>query len=151
MKSFKRSDMRGMSIIVKKVSQLLMGIIFLYGIYIILHGHLSPGGGFAGGAFLSGAFILLVLANGSHVMNLRQEEEKAAVIEGLAILTFVLIATLGFFIGVKAFFGNFLPKGVLGELVSAGIIPLYNIMIGLEVGAALFTIFLALVIYKEEV
>jgi multisubunit Na+/H+ antiporter MnhB subunit len=143
--------MRGMSIIVKKVCQLISGIIFLYGIYIILHGHLTPGGGFAGGIFLAGAFILLVLANGSHVMNLRHEEENASIIEGLAILIFVLLAAAGFFLGAKVFFGNFLPKGHLGELISAGVIPLYNIMVGIEVGASMLTIFLALVIYKEEV
>ena len=54
--------MEGMSIIVKKVSQLVAGIIFMYGIYIILHGHLTPGGGFAGGAIIAGSFILLILA-----------------------------------------------------------------------------------------
>ena len=57
--------MEGMSTIVKKVSQLLAGLIFMYGIYIILHGHLTPGGGFAGGAIVAGSFILLILAFGN--------------------------------------------------------------------------------------
>jgi multicomponent Na+:H+ antiporter subunit B len=48
------------------------------------------------------------------------------------------------------FFNNYLPKGTVGELVSAGAIPLYNIFIGVEVAAAIVTIFLALVIFKEE-
>ncbi|MBN2273009.1 MAG: hypothetical protein JXR41_00195 [Bacteroidales bacterium] len=143
--------MKGMSPIVKKVSQLISAIIFLYGIYIIVHGHLTPGGGFAGGAVLSGAFIFLVLAFGTDVLNLRREEEEASVIEGLAILIFVLMATIGLFIGIRVFFNNYLPKGQIGELISAGVIPLYNIAVGIEVGAALFTIFLALVIYKEEI
>ena len=39
----------GMSVIVKTVTRLTVGLIFLYGIYIVLHGHLTPGGGFAGG------------------------------------------------------------------------------------------------------
>ncbi|MBN1416279.1 MAG: hypothetical protein JW973_14350 [Bacteroidales bacterium] len=143
--------MKGMSPIVKKVSQLISAIIFLYGIYIIIHGHLTPGGGFAGGAILSGAFIFLVLAFGTDILNLRREEEEASVIEGLAILIFMLLATIGLFIGIKVFFHNFLPKGHMGELISAGVIPLCNIAVGIEVGAALFTIFLALVIYKEEI
>ena len=41
--------MKGMTVIVKKTTQLIAGMIFLYGIYIIVHGHLTPGGGFAGG------------------------------------------------------------------------------------------------------
>ncbi|MBN2481175.1 MAG: hypothetical protein JXB19_05510 [Bacteroidales bacterium] len=140
-----------MSPIVKKVAQLVMGFIFVYGIYIITHGHLTPGGGFAGGAFLSGTFILLVLSFGSNVLNLRREEEEASEIEGLAIFTFLLLAVIGFLLGMRVFFGNFLPKGRIGELISAGVIPLYNIAVGVEVGAALLTIFLALVIYKEEI
>lgn len=143
--------MQGMSPIVKKVTQLITGFIFIYGIYIITHGHLTPGGGFAGGAFLSGSFILLVLSFGSDVLYLKREEEEASVIEGLAIFTFVILATIGFFLGLRVFFGNFLPAGKVGELISAGVIPLYNIAVGVEVGAALLTIFLALVIYKEEI
>jgi multicomponent Na+:H+ antiporter subunit B len=143
--------MQGMSPIVKKVTQLVTGFVFMYGIYIVTHGHLTPGGGFAGGAFLSGAFILLVLSFGSDVLNLKKEEEEASVVEGLAILTFALLAVMGFFVGIRAFFMNYLPKGNIGELISAGVIPLYNVAVGVEVGAALLTIFLALVIYKEEI
>jgi multisubunit Na+/H+ antiporter MnhB subunit len=48
------------------------------------------------------------------------------------------------------FFKNLLPGGVPGELFSAGVIPLYNIFVGIEVAAALLSIFLAFVIYKTE-
>ena len=143
--------MNGMSVIVKKVSQFMAAIIFLYGLYIITHGHLTPGGGFAGGAVLAGAFILLVLANGTDIILLRHEEENASLIEGFSIFSFIVLATIGIFRGSMVFFNNYLPEGKVGELVSAGIIPIYNIAVGTEVGAALFTIFLALVIYKEEV
>jgi multicomponent Na+:H+ antiporter subunit B len=139
-----------MSIIVKKVSQITAPLIFMYGVYIILHGHLTPGGGFAGGAILSGAFILLVLAQGSDLMKLKRKEAGSSITESLAILVFLLLASLAFLLGTYIFFNNYLPPGKVGELVSAGIIPLYNIVVGIEVGAALFTIFLALAIYKEE-
>ena len=139
-----------MSVIVKKVSQLVTPLIFMYGIYIILHGHLTPGGGFAGGAILSNAFILLVLAQGSGLMKLKQKEEGSSQTESLAILVFLVLATLALFMGTYIFFHNYLPAGRIGELLSAGVIPLYNIVVGIEVGAALITIFLALAIYKEE-
>jgi multisubunit Na+/H+ antiporter MnhB subunit len=143
--------MNGMTPIVKKVTQLIAGLIFLYGIYIITHGHLTPGGGFAGGAVVAGSFVLLVLAYGSNVLKLKRREEGSSVVESLGILLFIVLAFAAIFIGTKVFFANYLPKGVIGELISAGVIPLYNIAVGIEVAAALFTIFLALVIYKEEV
>jgi len=142
--------MQGMSLIVKKVTQLLAGLIFVFGIYIIVHGHLTPGGGFAGGSFIAGSFILLILAFGSDILKLKKEEIGTSITESLAVLSILLLATAGFFIGARVFFVNYLPKGVVGELLSAGILPLYNIFTGIEVGAAILTIFLALVIYKEE-
>lgn len=140
-----------MSIIVKKVTQLVSGLMFLYGIYIITHGHLTPGGGFAGGAILAGSFILLVLAFGSDLLKLKKREEGSTVVESLAIFAFLILGVMALFIGTHVFFKNYLPAGTVGNLLSAGVIPLYNIFVGIEVGAALFTIFLALAIFKEEV
>ena len=119
--------MKGMTIIVKKTTQLIAGIIFLYGIYIILHGHLTPGGGFAGGVILAGSFILLILAFGSDFLNLVREERGSTLYENLAILVFLLLALTGLLTGARIFFANWLPHGTPGELVSAGFLPLYNI------------------------
>jgi multicomponent Na+:H+ antiporter subunit B len=142
--------MEGMSVIVKKVSQLLSGLIFTYGVYIILHGHLTPGGGFAGGAIIAGVFILLILAFGSSHLRLTKEARGSSTTESVAILGVILVALMAMFLRGKVFFTNFLAKGVAGTLVSAGVIPLYNILIGIEVAGAILTIFLALVIFKEE-
>jgi len=144
--------MKGMTVIVKKVTQMICGIIFLYGIYIIIHGHLTPGGGFAGGTIIAGSFILLILAFGSEFLALKKEEAGSSILESSAILIFLIIAVLGIIIGgAGIFFVNFLPKGTIGRLVSAGVIPLYNIAVWMEVASALLTIFLALLIYKDEV
>jgi len=142
--------MEGMSMIVKKVTPLLAGLIFLFGVYIVLHGHLTPGGGFAGGAIIAGAFILLILAYGSSALNLRKEVAGSSNTESVALLMVCILAIMGLLFGAKVFFFNFLPKGTPGELLSAGFIPLYNIFIGIEVAGAILTIFLALVIFKEE-
>ena len=144
--------MKGMTIIVKKVTQIICGVIFLYGIYIIIQGHLTPGGGFAGGAIIAGAFILLILSFGSEFLALKKEETGSSLLESSAILVFLVIAILGMIVGgVGIFLVNFLPKGTMGKLISAGVIPLYNIAVGMEVAAALLTIFLALLIYRDEV
>ena len=142
--------MKGMTLIVKKTTQLIAGIVFLYGIYVIIHGHLTPGGGFAGGVILAGSFILLILAYGSDFMRLTREESGSTITENLAILIFLIIALAGMIVGARVFFHNWLPAGKVGELVSAGVIPLYNIFVGIEVAASILTIFLALVIFKEE-
>jgi multisubunit Na+/H+ antiporter MnhB subunit len=143
--------MEGMTIIVKKTTQLIAGIIFLYGIYIVLHGHLTPGGGFAGGIILAGSFILVILAYGSDFLNLVRKESGSTIYENLAILVFLFLALSGMLAGATVFFANWLPHGTPGELVSAGLLPLYNIFVGIEVAASILTIFLALVIFKEEV
>ena len=142
--------MKGMTVIVKKTTQLMAGIIFLYGAYVIIHGHLTPGGGFAGGVIIAGAFILVTLAFGSDFLNLRKEETGSTATENIAVLVVILLSVTGLFLGTKVFFLNFLPKGNVGELVSAGVLPLYNIFVGIEVASSIFIIFLALIIFKEE-
>lgn len=142
--------MKGMTVIVKKTTQLIAGIIFLYGIYIIVHGHLTPGGGFAGGVILGGVFILLILAFGSDFVNLMREETGSTLMEYLSVLIALILAVSGLLTVARTFFLNWLPKGTVGHLISAGMIPLYNIFIGIEVAGSMLTIFLALVIFNEE-
>jgi len=142
--------MKGMTDIVKTVTRIIVGVIFIYGIYIITHGHLTPGGGFAGGAVIAGAFALLILAYGNNKLKLKIKKLSSSIFESVSVLAFLLMAVLGLLIGTKVFFHNFLPVGNVGELISAGSIPLYNIAVGIEVAAALTAIFLALIIFKEE-
>ena len=139
-----------MTSIVKKSTQLIAGMIFMYGIYVIVHGHLTPGGGFAGGVVIAGSLILVTLAFGGDFLKLVKEEVGSTFIESFATIMVILIATAGLLFGTQLFFNNFLPKGIVGQLVSAGVIPLYNIFVGTEVAASIFIIFLSLVIFKEE-
>jgi multisubunit Na+/H+ antiporter MnhB subunit len=142
--------MKGMTTIVKKTTQLIAGMVFMYGVYVIVHGHLTPGGGFAGGVIIAGSFILLILAFGSDFVRLMKEESGSTLYENIAILIVLFLALSGLLLGTRIFFLNWLPKGTLGHLVSAGMLPLYNIFVGIEVAASILTIFLALVIFKEE-
>lgn len=139
-----------MSVIVKKTTQLIAGMVFIYGIYVIVHGHLTPGGGFAGGVIVAGSLVLVTLAFGEDFFRLVREEMGTTMVESIATISVVLIAAGGFLFGTKIFFNNFLPKGNVGELVSAGVLPLYNIFVGAEVAASIFIIFLSLIIFKEE-
>jgi multisubunit Na+/H+ antiporter MnhB subunit len=136
----------GMTLIVKTITRFVGVMIMLFGVYIVLHGHLSPGGGFAGGVILASGFILLTLAFGKNASLKIFSQRAASDFESFGALIFLSVALLGFTGGF--FFLNFLPKGEAGELISAGIIPVCNIGIGIKVGAALFAVFMALIILR---
>lgn len=139
----------GMTLIVKTITRLTVGLILLYGIYIVLHGHLTPGGGFAGGVIIALSFIHLMLAFGKEVALRKLSESLASVFESLGAIMFLSIAILGF-IGGYFFLNFFIQKGKPFELFSAGIIPLCNIAISLKVGAGLFAIFAVLILFKKS-
>lgn len=139
---------QGMSIIVKTVTKMTVGLILLYGIYIISHGHITPGGGFAGGVIVALAFIHLMLAFGKDAAFKRFPKQVVNFFESAGAIMFLSIALLGLTQGY--FFLNFLSKGKPFTLFSAGTIPLSNIAIGLKVGAGLFAIFIALVLLKFD-
>ncbi len=138
----------GMSLIVKTISRVTTGLILLYGIYILSHGHVSPGGGFAGGVIMALAFVNLMLAYGKDAAFRKLPKGVAHFFEGMAAIVFLAIALLGFTGGY--FFLNFISKGEPFKLFSAGIIPLCNIAISLKVGTGIFAIFAALVLLKFE-
>ena len=143
----KRDD-EGMSLIVKTVTRLTVGLIFLFGIYIVLHGHLSPGGGFAGGVIIALSFVHMVLAFGKDFALRGLRESTISVFEGVGALAFLGVALLGLAGGF--FFMNVLPKGEPFHLFSAGTIPLSNIAICFKVSAGLFAIFMALVLLQPD-
>ncbi len=141
-----KENQSGMTLIVKVVTRLTVGLIFLFGAYIVLHGHISPGGGFAGGVIIALSFIHLVLAYGGKFAFKKLSMAKASMLENIGALIFVGIALLGIAFG--HFFLNFLGRGEPFNLASAGIIPLCNIAIAMKVGAGLFVIFASLTLLK---
>jgi multicomponent Na+:H+ antiporter subunit B len=113
-------------------SDLLFPLLLTVGFYIVLHGHLTPGGGFQGGVVLAGAFFVSFLARPS-----RQPSHVGIVlIEALAGAAFIGIGLAALF-GGGAFLQPLLDKGTLGQFVSAGSLPLLYLAVGLKVGAEL--------------
>jgi len=139
--------MKGMTIIVKTVSSWVKVLIFLFGICIILTGHLTPGGGFAGGVILASSYVLLMLAFGREFAEENLPLAAASRLDCAGAIMFAAIAVLGFVWGGSFFFNYlyqiYLPGKAL-NLVSAGTIPLSNIAIGIKVGASLFLIIVML-------
>ena len=146
--------MKGMTVIVKTISSWVKMLIFLFGIYIIIFGHLTPGGGFAGGVILASSYVLLMLAFGREEAEANLSLPLASKLDCVGALLFALIAILGLVYG-GSFFVNFLfQKYLPGEtlnLISAGTIPLSNIAIGLKVFASLFLVILVLSVFRLEV
>ncbi len=139
------SSDEGMTLIVKVVTRWTVGLILLFGVYIVLHGHISPGGGFAGGVIIALSFIHLILAYGGRFAFNKLDQTKASFFESFGALMFLTIALLG--IAGGYFFVNFLKTGKPFHLASAGIIPLCNISISFKVGAGLFLIFVVLTLF----
>lgn len=126
-----RRDPNG-GFILKASADLLFPLLLVVGFYIILHGHVSPGGGFQGGVILAAAFFIPLLARPGTRVN----HGGISLIEGLSGTTFILIGLLSIFQG-KEFLQPWLAKGQLGNLISAGTLPLLYLAVGFKVGAEL--------------
>jgi len=148
--------MRGMTIIVKTISSWVKLLIFLFGIYIVLFGHLTPGGGFAGGVILASSYVLILLAFGRKSVEENLSIAQASRLDSIGALLFMAIAMSGFLYGAALFFYNAIQQRYLAdkhtafELVSAGSIPLSNIAIGLKVGASLFLVIMVLSVFRPK-
>ena len=133
------NDQEGMTIIVKTVTRLTVWIILLYGFYIILHGHLTPGGGFGGGVILALAFLNVLLAFGRNFTQKWLNIHFLENVEAASALMFLVLGIIGLVTG-GSFLVNFLSHGKLFALFSAGTIPVLNIFIGLKVAMSLFLV-----------
>jgi multisubunit Na+/H+ antiporter MnhB subunit len=139
----------GMTLIVKTVARLTSWLILLYGFYLITHGHLTSGGGFAGGLVIALSFIHLTLAYGRNFIEKRINVVLMYRLMACGGLGFLLVGLVGLIWNGK-FFGQWLPKGNLFKLVSGGTIPLINIFIGLNVGILLYLGFYYLVTFRAK-
>ena len=113
-------------------ADLLYPLLLMVGISIIVHGHLTPGGGFQGGVILAAALFVPVLARPRSGL----DHAALSIVEGLAGVAFIGIGLWGLF-GGGEFLQPMLSPGVLGDLLSAGTLPLLYLAVGLKVGAEL--------------
>ncbi|MFH1760726.1 MAG: MnhB domain-containing protein [bacterium] len=137
-----------MTEIVKTITRFVGSTILLFGIYIVLHGHTSHGGGFAGGVIIASSFILLTLAHGKDIPFKIMSKQIATTYISIGALIFMSMALLGYTKG--QFFVNFLPKGKPFEFFSAGTIPISDFGVGISVFAAVFMVFMVLSIFRID-
>lgn len=127
----KEREVEGSSLVLSTGCRALFPFILLLGAYLFIHGHLTPGGGFQGGSVIGSAFLLVYLGYSER----RISTTRTDLTESLGGFAFVILGLIGFTVGSSYFLSNFLPKGELYSLFSAGILPLIYIAIGLKVGA----------------
>ena len=112
-------------------------LILLFGIYILVSGHLGPGGGFSGGAVLGTGMIILATALGDETMDRVLTQRRFQALTAVALCFYSLAKGYVFITGANGF-ENIIPKGVPGTLLSAGLIPPLNIAVGAVVGCTMF-------------
>lgn len=135
----RRRKTRPAGFILRSGVDLLFPLLLVAGLYIVIHGHLTPGGGFQGGVILAAAFFLPLLARPEDSL----DHTWLSVIEGLAGAAFIGIGLSAMYQG-EAFLTPSLDKGIVGELVSSGTLPLLYLAVGLKVGAELASLLVRL-------
>jgi multicomponent Na+:H+ antiporter subunit B len=120
-------------------------IVLLFGVYVMLYGHLSPGGGFQGGVVIASGIVFIALGSKTSRSTPLQEASVLAKIEAAGFLSLILAAISGI-PGGSGFFGT--PQS-FGENDPVRFIILLNIIIGLKVGAGLGFMCVAMLGRKE--
>jgi multicomponent Na+:H+ antiporter subunit B len=121
-------------------TRFLVPLILLLGVYVFVNGHLTPGGGFQGGAIIASGILLLLLSDPLRHFS----HGLISSIESVAGIFYVAIGLAGLFLAGGFLDNRILPLGALGELASAGAIPLIYSLIGLKVGAEFASILASL-------
>jgi len=134
-------------LIVRYISRILVPFVQLYGMYVVFHGHLSPGGGFSGGAIIGASMILYALA-----FNLQEGAKKiphdlALILESSGGLIYAGVGLIGILLGAN-FLANRVagfPLGTPGNLFSSGTIMIITLGVGIKVASTMITLFYSLI------
>ena len=128
--------------IINTMTRIMLPFIMLFGIYLIFHVHISPGGGFSGGTVVGSGFVLFSLSYGISVQEKKLSHNTSAMLESYGGLWYILLGIPGLFFGY-----NFLtnspvyPLGTEGSLLSSGMVLMVNIGVGIKVASTIITFF----------
>ncbi len=148
------------SIILKIIALPIAIILICLGIMTILGGHITPGGGFQGGAMITGGIILCILVYGLESSLLNLSHEYISILESIGALGFIILGLIGLFVAgsflynIGADFGNVVPSYIQSifhypDVTNAGIVPYLNIFVGLKVFVGLSAIIIAFAGFKK--
>jgi energy-converting hydrogenase B subunit I len=150
-----------MSKIVRTIANIVFPFILIFGFYIVMHGHLTPGGGFQGGAVIATGFVLIIAAYRYDQVSKWFKTDLLKGSESLGLLIFIITALIALILGLGFFanwlvnsgslFGTYVPFGPNpGNLNTGGVIPIMNLAVGLEVLGALSVIIISMLSGAKE-
>lgn len=122
--------------LVRNGAEVIMPLIFLFGAYVIVNGHISAGGGFQGGAVVASGVMLLMIAFPRAPVS----QPLLSLIESADGVIYICVGLLGLVLAGGFLDTRFLPLGDFGAVFSAGAIPLVSVLLGIKVGAELSVI-----------
>ena len=127
--------------IIRTVCKLVIPIILMFGIYILLNGHLSPGGGFSGGAIMASALIIYALVWGGERASRAIPAKALRIIVLCALGFYACSKTYSFFTGANHLHSIISP-GTPGRILSAGLILPLNVAVGFVVCCTLYSFYM---------
>jgi energy-converting hydrogenase B subunit I len=146
-----------LSKIVRTVGNQLIVFILIFGLYVIAHGQLTPGGGFQGGAVIVSGVVMLLAAFNSKELKKSLRESRLSIMESSGALIFAALAFAGvattFFYNLLVgtpIFGHVPPTGPnAGDIWTGGVVPLMNLAVGIKVVAGLSAVVLAMALFSS--
>jgi len=137
------------NVIIKTICRMLIPFIQLFAIYVIMHGHYSPGGGFQGGVILGASFILLVIAYGLEESRRRMSLKALTIYASLGLFLYSGIGALCLLMGANYLDYAKLPLPIssIPTIRAMGILGI-EIGVGIGVMAIMISIFLVIASYE---
>ncbi len=120
-------------VILRSGGDSLLPFALVYMLYIIFHGHLSPGGGFQGGVLFVAAVLFVYFGHGYDVTAKAVSFNLLHETEGLASVIYVALAMMGIAVGAQFCQNILYTQGNIGDLYSSGTIFWMNVTVGLKV------------------
>jgi multicomponent Na+:H+ antiporter subunit B len=121
------------------IGYLLLPVSLVIGLDVVVHGHVTPGGGFQGGVVLATGLHLLYVSGSYPALDRLRPLELVDIADGLGAATFAAVGLAGIALA-GSFLANMVSFGTFGQLFSAGTVPVLNVAVGLEVFAGVVAI-----------
>lgn len=126
--------------ILQHAAKVLVPVVLLLGIYVVLNGHLSPGGGFSGGAIMGAALMIYVTAFGFEAIRRFFTYRTYQRVVLCALLTYAVSKCYSFYTGANGLH-SVIPLGTPGAILSSGLILVLNICVGFIVTCTMYAFY----------
>ncbi len=124
-------------LVLRKAAKLLVPLAFIFGLYVILNGTSSPGGGFSGGALMGSGLILTSVAFGFRRTERFFGDEMYHLVKTACLTAYALLMAYFIYMGANGF-DDHVWLGIPGTILSGGLILPINIAVGFEVACTMY-------------